>query len=247
MRQGKLFQVTVFYDNTLLLEERNKCYEYVKRYDFVDEQRYTLPRDLNEIVVYQKRCHVAMKHDKPTKGNAKIETQIVNATFGKKTDFDFNESLLEETFPSHSNIWTPWTGNGNSGMDAVAQANVIDETQLSNGHRKQLKKRSWKIEHNWNLMQEMAEGAQLNVNGIPQDEPLWLHDLRDNLSVTRMQICSLKVPTATSWSNGSCNGPAAPFKTMWVQYGRFGKLDVYHDLWEPVRNPDEKILEFCGK
>ena len=62
-------------------------------------------------------------------------------------------------------------------MDAVAQANVIDETQLSNGHRKQLKKRSWKIEHNWKLMQEMAEGAQLNVNGTPQDEPLWLHDL----------------------------------------------------------------------
>ena len=248
VRQGKLFQLTMFYDSNLLLEGGNKCYGFVKCYDFVNEQRYTLPEELNEIVMYRKLCHVAMKHDKPAKGHAEIETQIVNATFGKKTDFDFNEeSLLEETIPSHSSIWNPWNGNGNSGMDAVAQANVIDETQLSNGHRKQLKKRSWKIEHNWKLMQEMAEGAQLNVNGTPQDEPLWLHDFRDNLSVTRMQIRPLKIPTATSWSNGSCNGPAAPFKTMWVQYGRFGKLENAHDLWEPVRKPDKKKLEFCGE
>ena len=48
------------------------------------------------------------------------------------------------------------------------------------------------------MIHGMTEGAQLNVNGTPQDEPLWLHDLRDNLSVTKMQICSLKVPTATN-------------------------------------------------
>ena len=110
VQQGKLFQVTVFYDITLLLEERNKCYEFVKCYDFVNEQRYTLPEELNEIVMYRKLCHVAMKHDKPAKGNAKIETQIVNATFGKKTDFDFNESLLEETILSHRNVWNHWIG-----------------------------------------------------------------------------------------------------------------------------------------
>ena len=247
VRQGKLFQVTVSYDITLLLEERNKCYEFVKSYDFVNEQRYTLQEDLNEIVMHRKQFHVAMKHEKPAKSNAKTETQVVNATFGKKTDFDFKESLLEETNLSHRNEWNHWIGNGNSGMDAVAQANDIDKTQLSKGHRKQLKKRIWKIEHNWKLMQEMAEGAQLNVNGTPQDEPLWLHDLRDNLSVTRMQIRPLKIPTATSWSNGSCNGPAAPFKAMWVQYGRFGKLENSHDLWEPVRKPDKKKLEFCGE
>ena len=247
VQQRKLFQVTMNYDSNLPLEEGNKCLELDQSYDLVNEQRHTLPEDLTEIVMYQRLCHVAMKHDKPAKGNAKIETQIVNATFGKKTDFDFNESLLEETIPSHSNIWNPWTGKGNSGMDAVAQANVIDETHVSNGHCKQLKTRSWKIEHNWNLIQEMAEGAQLNVKGTPQEEPLWLHDLRDSLSVARMQICSLKVPTATSWSNGSCNGPAASFKTIWFQYGRFGKLEVSHGLWEPVRNPDEKKFEFCGE
>ena len=232
--------MTVFYDITLLAEERNKCYEFVKNYDFVNEQRYTLPEDLNEIVMYQKLCHVAMKHDKPAKGNAKIETQIVNATFGKRTDSDFNESLLEETIPSHSNIWTPWIGNGNSGMDAVSQANGIDKTQLSKGQRKRLKKRIWKIEHNCNLIHRREEGAQLNMNGTPKDDTLWLREFRDNSSVTRMEMCSLKVPTATSWSNGSCNGPAAPFKTMWTRHGSFGKLEVFDDLSEPDRNPDEK-------
>ena len=249
VRQGKLFQVTVSYDITLLLEEGNKCLsnEFVKSYDFVNEQRYTLPEDLNEIVMYQKQCHVAMKHEKPAKGNAKTETQVVNATFGKKTDFDFKESLLEETNLSHRNVWNHWIGNGNSGMDAVSQANDIDKTQLSKGHRKQLKKRIWKIEHNWNLIHGMEEGAQLNMNGTPQDDTLWLREFRDNSSVSRMEMCSLKVPTTASWSDGSCNGPAALFKTMWTRHGSFGKLEVSADLSEPVRNLDEKKLKFCSE
>ena len=248
VRQGKLFQLTMFYDSNLLLEGGNKCYGFVKCYDFVNEQRYTLPEELNEIVMYRKLCHVAMKHDKPAKGHAEIETQIVNATFGKKTDFDFNEeSLLEETIPSHSNIWNPWTGNGNSGMDAVSHANDIDKTQLSKSHRKQLKKRIWKIEHNWNLIHGMEEGAQLNMNGTPQDDTLCLREFRDNSSVTRMEMCSLKVPTTATWSNGSCNGPAALFKTMWTRHGSFGKLEVSDDLSEPDRNLVEKKLKFCGE
>ena len=47
VQQGKLFQVTMFYDSNLLLEKGNKCYEFVKSYDFVNEQPYTLPEDLN--------------------------------------------------------------------------------------------------------------------------------------------------------------------------------------------------------
>ena len=197
--------------------------------------------------MYQKLCHVAMKHEKPAKSNAKTETQVVNATFGKKTDFDFNESLLEETNLSHRNVWNHWIGNGNSGMDAVSQANDIDKTQLSKGHRKQLKKRIWKIEHNWNLIHGMEEGAQLNMNGTPQDDTLWLREFRDNSSVSRMEMCSLKVPTTASWSDGSCNGPAALFKTMWTRHGSFGKLEVSADLSEPVRNLDEKKLKFCSE
>ena len=245
--QRKLFQVTMFYDSNLLLEEGNTCLELDQSYDFVNEQRYTLPEDLNEIVMYQKLCHVAMKHDKPAKGNAKIETQIVNATFGKKTDFDFNESLLEETITSLSNVWNHWIGNGNSGMDAVSQANGTDKTQLSKSHRKRPKKRTWKIEPLSNMIHGMAEGVQLNMNGTPQDDTLCLREFRDSSSVTRMEMCSLKVPTTATWSIGSCNGPAALFKTMGTRHGSFGKLEVSDDLSEPDRNLVEKKLKFCGE
>ena len=57
----------------------------------------------------------------------------------------------------------------------------------------------------------------------------------------------MKVPTTASWSDGSCNGPAAPFKTTWTQYGSFGKLEVSDDLSQPDRNPDDKTLGFCGE
>ena len=245
VQQGKLFQVTVFYAGTLLLEEGNKCFELNKSYDMVHEQQFAL-RDLNGTAMYQKLCHGVVTHDKPLKSNAKGETQTMNATFERKSDFDFEINLVEEIFLSHRNVWNHWTGNGNSGMDAVSRANDIDKTQLSKGHRKRPKKRTWKIEPLSNMIHGMAEGAQLNVNGTPQDDTLWLREFRNNSLVSRMQICSLKVPTTAKWSNGSCNGPAAPFKTMWNQYGRFGKLEVSHDLWEPVRNPDEKKLEFCS-
>ena len=67
----------------------------------------------------------------PVEDSAKDETQTMNVPFGGKFDFDFKVSFVEETIPSHRNVWI---GNGNSGMDAVAEANGIDKTQLSKGH-----------------------------------------------------------------------------------------------------------------
>ena len=55
-------------------------------------------------------------------------------------------------------------------MDAVAQANGIDKTQLSNGHRKQQRKRSWNIDPTWKLLHEKEERAQLNENGLHDDK-----------------------------------------------------------------------------
>ena len=245
VQQGKLFEVTMFHDSTLLLEEGNKkCFDFVKSYGFVNEQQFALQKSLNEEVMCQQLCHVAMKHDKPVKGN-EGETQAMNTSFGKKFHFDFKVSFVEDTIPSKNNVWNLWIGNGNSGMDAVAQANGIVETQLSKGHRKRPKKRAWKIEPLSNLIHGMTEGTQLNENGIQKDT-VWF-DLIDKSSVTRTQMCSLEVPTTESWSGGSCKGPAAPFKTMWTQNGTFGKLEVSYDLVEPRRNPDAKKLEFCGE
>ena len=245
VQQGKLFEVTMFHDSTLLLEEGNKkCFDFVKSYGFVNEQQFALQKSLNEEVMCQQLCHVAMKHDKPVKGN-EGETQAMNTSFGKKFHFDFKVSFVEDTIPSKNNVWNLWIGNGNSGMDAVAQANGIVETQLSKGHRKRPTKRAWKIEPLSNLIHGMTEGTQLNENGIQKDT-VWF-DLIDKSSVTRTQMCSLEVPTTESWSGGSCKGPAAPFKTMWTQNGTFGKLEVSYDLVEPRRNPDAKKLEFCGE
>ena len=76
----------------------------------------------------------------------------MNASFGKKADFDFEVSLVEETIPSNNKVWNPWIGNGNSEMVAVSQANGIGETQLSKGHGKRPKKTTWKIETTWNMI-----------------------------------------------------------------------------------------------
>ena len=190
VQQGKLFEVTMFYDSNLLFEEGNKCFEFVKKFGFVHEHQFALQDDWNEGVTYQKHCHVAMKDGIPVKGNAKGETQTMNAPFGKKADFDFEVSLVEETITNNSNIWNLWIGNGNSGMDAVSQANGTDETQLNKGHRKQQKKRIWNIETTWSLIQEIEEGTQLKENGI-QNDIIWLHHLRDRSSVTRTPITVL--------------------------------------------------------
>ena len=146
VRQGKLFHVTVFYDSTLFLEEGNKCFELNKSYDIVHEQQFALPEDLNGTAMYQKLCHGAVMHDKPLKSNAKGETQTMKATFDRKSDFDFEINLVEDTIPSQRKAWNTWIGNGSSGMDAVSQSNGIDKTQLSKSHRKRPSKRTWKIE-----------------------------------------------------------------------------------------------------
>ena len=39
--------------------------------------------------MYQKICYSAMKLDKPVNDDIKIETQTMDALFGKETDFDF--------------------------------------------------------------------------------------------------------------------------------------------------------------
>ena len=155
VQHGKMFPVTMLYVGNLLPEEGNKWFNLDKSYGFVREQQFALHESLIEITIYQKLCHVAMKLTKAVEGNAKSETQVMISPFRKKSDFQFNVSLVEEAIPSDSTVWNHWTCIGNSGMDAVAQAKGIDETQLSNVHRKRPKKRTWKIEPTSNLQHEM--------------------------------------------------------------------------------------------
>ena len=89
VQQGKLFQETMSYACTLLLQEGTKCLEVDKSSGSVNEQFFALQEELNGIAMYQKLCHGVVTHDKSAKGNTRNETQTMNSHFGKKTDFDF--------------------------------------------------------------------------------------------------------------------------------------------------------------
>ena len=215
IQQGKIFEVTMFHDSTLLLEEGNKCFEFDKSYGFVHEQQFALLDDCNEEAMYRKLCHVAAKHDKPVECNAKGETRTMIATFGKKFDFDFKVSLVEETIPRNNDVWNPRLGNGNSGMDAVAQANGMDKTQLSKGHRKRPMKRAWKFEHTSILLHGMVECVQLTT-GIPYAK-IVIDKFADEISLMETQLGSSKAQTTTSSENGPFIGPAVSWEEMMMQ------------------------------
>ena len=74
--------------------------------------------------------------------------------------------MPDKIFPNDSENRNNWLGNGNSGMDAVAQANPHVYTQLSSGHGKQFEKRAWKFEHSSIRFHGRNESAQLNTTGI---------------------------------------------------------------------------------
>ena len=221
VQQGKIFEVTMLHDSTLFLEEGNKCFEFDKSYGFVHEQQFALLDDCNEEAMYRKLCHVAAKHDKPVECNAKGETRTVIATFGEKFDVDFKVSLVEETIPSNNNEWNPRFGNGNSGMDAVAQANGMDKTQLSKGHRKRPKKQAWKFEHTSNLLHGMVESVQLTT-GILYAK-IVIDEFADEISLMETQLGSSKAQTTTSSENGPFIGPAVSWEEMMMQLQFFGK------------------------
>ena len=96
VQQGKLLQVTVFYAGTLLLEERNKCFEMDKSFGFVNEQPFALQDYWKEEAMHQQICHGAVKQDKTVEGNARSETRTMNSTYGKKSEIDFKVSLLKK-------------------------------------------------------------------------------------------------------------------------------------------------------
>ena len=221
IKQVKIFEVTMFHDSTLLLEEGNKCFEFDKSYGFVHEQQFALLDDCSEEAIYRKLCHVAAKHDKPVECNAKGETRTMIATFGKKFDFDFKVGLVEETIPSNNDVWNPRIGNGNSGMDAVAQANGMDKTQLSKSHRKRPKKQAWKFEHTSNLLHGMVESVQLTT-GILYAK-IVIDEFAEKISLMETRLGSSKAQTTTSSESGPFIGPAVSWEEMMMQLQFFGK------------------------
>ena len=106
-------------------------------------------------------------------------------------------------------------------MDAVAQANGMDKTQLSKGHRKRPKKQARKIEHTSNLLHGMGESGHLTT-GILYAK-IVIDEFADEISLMETQLGSSKAQTTTSSENGPFIGPAVSWEEMMMQLQFFGK------------------------
>ena len=106
-------------------------------------------------------------------------------------------------------------------MDAVAQANGMDKTQLSKGHRKRPKKQARKFEHTSNLLHGMVECVQLTT-GILYAK-IVIDKFADEISLMETQLGSSKAQTTTSSENGPFIGPAVSWEEMMMQLQSFGK------------------------
>ena len=161
--QMQAMNVTV---NALTLEEGKKCSQLDREFGFVNKCQIELHEVPRGKAIYRRPFGRLLERDQPSEENASNETKAVNVSFGREHDVGLIEKLLDKTIPNDSENGNTWLGNGNSGMDAVVQANPNAYSQLRNGHRMQFEKRAWKFEQSSYLIHDMDEGVQLNQNGI---------------------------------------------------------------------------------
>ena len=152
-KQPIQMQAVKFAAMTLTLEEGKRCSQLEKVVGFVKEcLRYiAFPLELHGgsrgVPVYQRHTSSdLLERNQPSKDNASDETKAVNMSFWSKHDVELKEKLRDKIIPNDSENCSNWLGNGNSGMDAVAQANPNVHTQLNTGQSKQFEKRAWKFE-----------------------------------------------------------------------------------------------------
>ena len=113
--------------------------------------------------IYRRPFGGLLKRDQPAEENASNERKADNVSSGRKHDVGLNEKLLDKIIPNDRENCNSWSGYGNSGINAVAQANPNAYTLLRNGQRKQIEKRAWKFEHTSNLLHGMVESVQLTT------------------------------------------------------------------------------------
>ena len=136
---------------SLTLEEGKKCSQLDRKIGFMSKCQIKLHEVPRGEAIYRRPFGGLLKRDQPAEENASNETKAVKMSLGRKRDVGLNEKLLDKIFPNDRENCNNWLGNGNSGMDAVAQANPNAYTHLRNGHRKQIEKRAWKFEYTSNL------------------------------------------------------------------------------------------------
>ena len=150
---------------SLTLEEGKKCSQLDREIGFMSKCQIKLHEVPSGVAMYRRHSSDLLERNQPYKDNASDGAKAVKMSFWRKHDVELKEKLLDKIIPNDSDNCSKWLGNGNSGMDAVAQANPYAYTKpkVSNGHRKQIEKRAWKFEHTSNLLHGMVESVQLTT------------------------------------------------------------------------------------
>ena len=236
-KQQTQMQAVKFAAKTLTLEEGKKCSQLNKVVEVVKECQLELHEVPRGKAIYRRPFGGLLEQAKPAEENASNETKSVNVCFGRKHDVELKEKLLDRIIPNDSEKCNNWLGNGNSGMDAVAQANPNVYTQLSSGHGKQFEKRAWKFEHSSYILDEMGEGVQLNRDGILEAKNS-TDEFACEISLMKTRMGSSKARTTTSCKIEPNIGPAASWEVMMRQesFGKwikeeFRQLEVTDLVW----------------
>ena len=148
---------------SLTLEEGKNCSQLDREIGFMSKCQIKLHEVPSGVAMYRRHSSDLLERNQPYKDNTSDGAKAVKMSFWKKHDVELKEKLLDKIIPNDSDNCNKWLGNGNSGMNAVAQAIPNAYIQLRNGPSKQIEKRAWKFGHTSNLLHGMVESVQLTT------------------------------------------------------------------------------------
>ena len=220
-KQPTQMQAVKFAAKTLTLDEGKKCSQMNKVVKFVKECQIELHEVPRGKAIYRRLFSGLLERNQPSEENTSDRTKAVKMSFWRK-HVELKEKPLDKIIPNDREKCNNWLGNGNSGMDAVAQANPNVHTQLSTGQSKQFEKRAWKFEPISIRLHGRNESAQLNTTGILYAK-IVIDEFADEISLMETRLDSSKAQTTTSSENGPFIGPAVSREEMMMQLEFFGK------------------------
>ena len=190
-KQQTQMQAVKFAAKTLTLEEGKKCSQMNKVVEVVKECQLELHKVPRGKAIYRRPFGGLLEQAKPYKDNASDRVKTVKMSFWRKHDVELKEKRLDKIIPNDSENCNNWLVNGNSGMDAVAQANPNVYTELSSDHSKQFEKRAWKFEPISIRLHGRNESAQLNTTGILYAK-IVIDEFADEISLMETRLGSSK-------------------------------------------------------
>ena len=199
-----------------------KCSQMNKMVEFVKECQVELHEYSRGNAMYRRHSCDLSERNQPYKDNASDGAKAVKMSFCRRHDVELKEKMPDKIIPNDSENRNNWLGNGNSGMDAVAQANPNVHTQLSTGQSKQFEKRAWKFQPISIRLHGRNESAQLNTTGILYAK-IVIDEFTGAISLMETPMGSSKARTLTSSENGPFIGPAVSWEEMMTQLQFFGK------------------------